>query len=104
MLLAFNSWPAFAHLLLNLRTYRLNLHTYRLKFIKEISSGIYYIAPKKEVLKQLPGRMDKNLFLPMMPAQAEMYILRELNDRMEAGIYIFRRERQRGHKGAKGAI
>lgn len=36
-------------------------------------SGILLRRTKKEVLKQLPARMDKNLFVPMTEAQAEMY-------------------------------
>ena len=36
-------------------------------------SGILLRRTKKEVLKQLPGRMDKNLFVPLTPVQAEMH-------------------------------
>ena len=36
-------------------------------------SGLLLRRTKKEVLKQLPGRMDKNLFVPLTPVQAEMH-------------------------------
>ena len=36
-------------------------------------SGLLLRRTKKEVLKQLPARMDKNLFVPMTPVQAEMH-------------------------------
>ena len=36
-------------------------------------SGLMLRRTKKEVLKQLPGRMDKNLFVPLTPVQAEMH-------------------------------
>ncbi|MDR3716562.1 MAG: DEAD/DEAH box helicase [Puia sp.] len=36
-------------------------------------SGMLLRRRKKEVLKQLPGRMDKNLFVPMTPVQTEMH-------------------------------
>jgi SNF2 family DNA or RNA helicase len=36
-------------------------------------SGMLLRRRKKEVLKQLPGRMDKNLFVPMTSVQAELH-------------------------------
>ncbi len=36
-------------------------------------SGIMLRRTKKEVLKQLPSRMDKNLFVPMTPKQSEIH-------------------------------
>jgi SNF2 family DNA or RNA helicase len=52
-------------------------------------SGILLRRTKKEVLKQLPGRMDKNLFVPMTPVQAEMH--EEFRDIVAKLVHKWRR-------------
>jgi superfamily II DNA or RNA helicase len=49
-----------------------------LKEIGEVMSGVMLRRTKKEVLKQMPKRMDKVLYVPMTPQQMQQH--RELSD------------------------
>ncbi|MHA4807362.1 DEAD/DEAH box helicase [Flavitalea flava] len=55
---------------------------------------------KKEVLKQLPARMDKNLFVPLTPVQAEMHeefreIVAKLVHKWRRSGFLNEQDRQR---------
>jgi len=61
-----------AHQVKDPKTHKLTGYT-GLNEVGKNLSGILLRRTKKEVLKQLPARMDKNLFVPMTPEQAAIH-------------------------------